>query len=111
MAEQAHVGIPEGTFEKEHRRRGSYGKSAHLYHSHPPTDWIRFEGKHRPQHFDLNLAHCADLTDPRGVTYRVVPETADNFFLVLESKSEFEPPEKGLLGQHARFDMGVVVTP
>ena len=42
---QAHVGIPEGTFEEEHGRKGFYGKSAHLYHAHPPTGWIRFEGK------------------------------------------------------------------
>src|ERR1700722_8886544 len=45
---QAHVGLPEGTFEEEHGRKGFYGKSAHLYHAHPPTGWIRFEGKLRP---------------------------------------------------------------
>ena len=42
---QAHVGLPEGTFEEEHGRKGFYDKSAHLYHAHPPTGWIRFEGK------------------------------------------------------------------
>ena len=54
FAQQAHVGIPEGTFEEEHGRKGFYGKSAHLYHTHPPTGWIRFEGKLRPHLFDLN---------------------------------------------------------
>jgi homogentisate 1,2-dioxygenase len=39
VASQAHVGLPEGTFEEEHGRKGSYGKSAHLYHTHPPTAW------------------------------------------------------------------------
>lgn len=175
IANQAHVGLPEGTYEEEHGRRGFYGKSAHLYHAHPPTGWVRFEGKLRPRRFDLNHLRPADETDvrgsaaaflenadlkvsvsrrsapmpfyyrnadgdelyfvhrgegvietdfgplefrkgdyvvlPRAVTYRVVPRTTDNFFLVLESKGEFDPPEKGLLGQHALFDMGVVETP
>jgi len=48
---------------------------------------------------------------PRAVTYRVVPETEDNFFLIVESKSEFEPPEKGLLGRHALYDPAAVTTP
>jgi homogentisate 1,2-dioxygenase len=155
---QAHVGLPEGTFEEEHGRKGFYGKSAHLYHAHPPTGWIRFEGKLRPHCFDLNQLKPADLNDaegmpvaflgnmtfaclyrgartrcrftsampmatscissiaagknrnrfgpldyepgdyiniPRAVTYRVIPETHDNFFLIIQSKHEFEQPEKG----------------
>ena len=64
---QAHVGIPEGTFEEEHGRRGFYGKSAHLYHAHPPTGWIRFEGKLRPHCFDLNQLKPTDLADPEGL--------------------------------------------
>ena len=159
---QAHVGLPEGTFEEEHGRKGFYGKSAHLYHAHPPTGWIRFEGKLRPHCFDLNQLKPGDLNDaeglpaaflgnddirfpyraaaipcrftsampmatsctfvhrgrgkietdfgpldfepgdyiniPRAVTYRIVPETRDNFFLIIQSKHEFEQPEKGLLG-------------
>jgi len=63
---QAHVGIPEGTFEEEHGRKGFYGKSAHLYHAHPPTGWIRFEGKLRPHCFDLNNLKPSDLTDAEG---------------------------------------------
>src|SRR5512141_1439336 len=153
-APQAHVGIPEGTFEEEHGRKGFYGKSAHLYHTHAPTGWIRFEGKLRPHCLDLNKVVPSDLTDqcgspvavlgnndvrlyvsrrsapmpfyyrnadgdelifvhrgegvietdfgplpfekgdyinlPRAVTYRVVPSTTDNFFLVIQSKGEFE---------------------
>ena len=173
--DQAHVALPEGTFEEEHGRRGFYGKSAHLYHTHPPTNWIRFEGKLRPHCFDLNLLQPSDLDDaqgepvaflgnrdltlsvsrraepmpfyfrnadgdelffvhrgegmietdfgplkfekgdyinlPRAVTYRIIPRTRDNFFLVIQSKSEFNPPEKGLLGQHALYDPAVIVTP
>jgi homogentisate 1,2-dioxygenase len=175
FARQAHVALPEGTYEEEHGRKGFYGKSAHLYHAHPPTGWIRFEGKLRPHCLDLNRVEPSDLhnrkgcpaavlgnqdvklyvsrrseampfyyrnadgdelifvhrgagiveTDfgplrfekgdyivmPRAVTYRVVPETHDNFFLIIQSRTEFGPPEKGLIGQHALYDPAVVTTP
>ncbi len=35
--QQAHVGLPEGTYEEEHGRKGFYGKAAHLYHANPPN--------------------------------------------------------------------------
>jgi homogentisate 1,2-dioxygenase len=172
---QAHVGIPEGTFEEEHGRKGFFGKSAHLYHLHPPTGWIRFEGKLRPHCLDLNLLEPSDKSDvngapvsvlgnndvmlyvsrrsqpmpfyfrnadcdelyfihrgngkfetdfgvldfergdyiviPRSVTYRIIPATTDNFFLITESRGEFNIPDKGMLGQHALFDPGVIQTP
>jgi homogentisate 1,2-dioxygenase len=175
IAQQAHVGLPEGTYEEEHGRKGFYGKSAHLYHAHPPTGWIRFAGKLRPHCFDLNKLEPSDLRDgdgspvaflgnddvklfvsrrsrpmpfyfrnadgdelyfvhrgegvietdfgpltfepgdylvlPRAMTYRVVPSTDDNFFLIIQSKGEFEQPDKGLIGQHALYDPGVVVIP
>src|SRR5579872_573915 len=172
---QAHVGLPEGTFEEEHGRKGFYGKSAHLYHAHPPTGWIRFEGKLRPHLFDLNRLTPSDREDaegmpvaflgnndvtlyvsrrsrpmpfyyrnadgdelifvhrgtgvietdfgpltfepgdylvvPRAVTYRIVPATEDNFFLLIQSRGEFTPPDKGLIGHHALYDPGVVTVP
>ncbi|GAB4356832.1 MAG: homogentisate 1,2-dioxygenase [Bryobacter sp.] len=172
---QAHVALPEGTFEEEHGRKGFYGKTAHLYHAHPPTGWIRFEGKLRPHCLDLNLLSPTDQSDPdgtpvpilgnreiqisvsrrtapmpfyfrnadadelffvhrgeghmetdfgplpytkgdylvvpRAVTYRIVPSTSDNFFLIFASQGEFDQPEKGLLGQHALYDPGVIQTP
>ncbi len=173
--QQAHVALPEGTFEEEHGRKGFYGKAAHLYHSHPPTDWIRFEGKLRPHLFDLNKLEPTDLHDaegepvtflgnqdvlvsvsrrsrpmpfcfrnsdgdelyfvhrghgvietdfgplpyekgdyiilPRSVTYRVMPEDEDNFFLIIQSKAEFDQPDRGLLGQHALYDPAAVTIP
>lgn len=173
--QQAHVGLPQGTYEEEHGRKGFYGKAAHLYHTHPPTDWIRFEGKLRPHLFDLNKLEPSDHKDaggepaiflgnndvlvsvsrrsspmpfyfrnsdgdelyfvhrgrgvietdfgpldyekgdyivlPRSVTYRVVPEVDDNFFLILQSKAEFNQPERGLLGQHALYDPAAVTVP
>jgi len=175
IARQAHVGLPAGTYEEEHGRKGCYGKSAHLYHAHPPTGWVRFEGPLRPHCLDLNRVEPSDLGDregmpvavlgnrdieiyvsrrsepmpfyyrnadgdelifvhrgagvietdfgplhfekgdyivmPRAVTYRVVPESSDNFFLIVQSRTEFGPPEKGLLGQHALYDPAVITTP
>jgi homogentisate 1,2-dioxygenase len=67
FAKQAHVGIPEGTFEEEHGRKGFYGKSSHLYHAHPPTGWIRFEGKLRPHLFDLTKLEPPDMKDAEGM--------------------------------------------
>jgi len=66
FASQAHVALPDGTYEEEHGRRGFYGKSAHLYHAHPPTSWIRFEGSLRPHCFDLNCLEPSDFHDAEG---------------------------------------------
>ncbi|MBI1754472.1 MAG: homogentisate 1,2-dioxygenase [Acidobacteria bacterium] len=51
---QAHVDLPEGTFEEEHARQGFYGRTSHLYRLHPVTDWTRIEGPLRPHSYDLN---------------------------------------------------------
>jgi homogentisate 1,2-dioxygenase len=172
---QAHVGLPHGTYEEEHGRKGFSGKASHMYHANPPTGWVRFEGKLRPHCIDCNKLTPTDQHDakgapvaflgnadvtlyvsrrtepmpfyyrnadgdelyfvhrgegvietdfgpldfekgdyiviPRAVTYRVIPKTKDNFFLIIQSKTEFEPPEKGLIGQHALYDPGVITTP
>ena len=49
------------------------------------------------------------LNIPRAVTHRFVPQTTDNFFLIIQSRTEFEQPDKGLLGQHALYDPAVIV--
>jgi homogentisate 1,2-dioxygenase len=49
---QAHVGLPEGTFERELGREGFFGPATHMYHRHPPTGWLRMEGELRPRAFD-----------------------------------------------------------
>jgi homogentisate 1,2-dioxygenase len=51
------------------------------------------------------------LVMPRAVTYRVLPETTDNFFLIVQSRTEFDQPDKGLLGHHALYDPGVITIP
>lgn len=52
VALQAHVAIPEGTFEEEHGRDGFYGPVSHLYRTHAPTGWSRIEGPLKPRAFD-----------------------------------------------------------
>src|SRR5690349_5030867 len=55
-ARQAHVGLPEGTYEEEHGREGFYGRVSQLYHKHPPTSWTRIEGPLKPR-----AINCADM--------------------------------------------------
>lgn len=60
VAKQAHVGLPEGTFEEEHGRESFNGRASHLYRTHPPTDWVRIEGPLRPRAFDLSQLKAAN---------------------------------------------------
>jgi homogentisate 1,2-dioxygenase len=58
---QAHADLPEGTYEREISKEGFFGPAAHLYHRHPPTGWVGFEGPLRPHAFDLTkLASVAN---------------------------------------------------
>ncbi len=174
-AKQAHVNLPEGTYEEEHGREAFSGAASHLYRTHPPTAWTRIDGPLRPRAFRLKDLECADERDPRalptlclsnpefgysisrrrkamdyffrnadgdelyfihagtgrlesdfgtlpydsgdylvipkGTTYRFVPETEENFFVIMETSGMLHPPEKGLLGQHALYDPAVIRTP
>ena len=47
---------------------------------------------------------------PRGTAYRLAPTSATRT-LVIESFSEVEVPDKGILGQHALFDPAVIQVP
>ena len=51
---QAHCDLPDGSFEREMGREGFFGPATHIYHAHPPTDWIDFEGPLKPHAFDFN---------------------------------------------------------
>lgn len=63
---QAHVDVPEGTFEEELGREGFFGPAAHLFHKNPPTGWVDIQGECRPQAFDLNkLAPSGDFAIQR----------------------------------------------
>ena len=54
VSRQAHVDLPEGTYERELGREGFFGAATHMYHQHPPTSWSRFEGPLRPRAFDTS---------------------------------------------------------
>lgn len=51
---QAHCDIPEDTFERECGREGFFGPASHMYHRHPPTGWIDWDGPLRPRAIDTN---------------------------------------------------------
>jgi len=60
-ARQAHVALPQGTYEREMGKEGFFGPAAHLYHQNPPTGWIDWEGPLKPRAFDT--AKFADAVD------------------------------------------------
>jgi homogentisate 1,2-dioxygenase len=59
---QAHADLPQGTYEREISKEGFFGPAAHLYHRHPPTGWVEFEGPLRPHAFDF--AKLPEQTKP-----------------------------------------------
>jgi len=59
---QAHADLPNATYEREISKEGFFGPAAHLYHRHPPTGWVDFEGPLRPHAFDLNKLGRAATT-------------------------------------------------
>jgi len=166
-AKQAHLNLPEGTYEEEHGRNGFFGKVSHLYRLNPPTSWIRIEGNLKPRAYNTNklennewkkLLYNSDLsiyvykinsdmdyyfrnadgdeiifvhngegeiqTDygkffykkgdyiviPRGTTHRILTNN-NSFFLIIESYSEVNQPERHLLGPNALYDPSIVETP
>ena len=66
ITRQAHVDLPAGTYEEEFARQGFFGRTSHLYRTHPTTAWTRIEGPLRPHSYDLNrLEGGAAGTDSR----------------------------------------------
>jgi homogentisate 1,2-dioxygenase len=170
VSPQPHVGLPAGTFEEEFGRNGFFGRTAHLYHRHPPTGWLRIEGNLKPRayyaskleglqhgHSEVFLENTdvsigiakqnapmtifvrngdedevhfihegagvleSDFGDlpyekgdyvmiPRGTTYRWLTNEKTSRLVIL-SASEFELPERGMLGRHAQFDPMIMNVP
>ena len=54
VTHQAHCDLPDGTYEREMGREGFMGPATHMFHKHPPTDWVSFEGPLRPHAYDFN---------------------------------------------------------
>lgn len=74
---QAHVDLPQGTYEREFGREGFYGPATHLHHKHPPTGWVKWEGDLRPRAFDLNKLQSVTATPWHA------PEVLHNKFMRL----------------------------
>ena len=72
---------------------------------------IAARGRSRPTSVRCDSRPGDYIVIPRAVTYRLAPDTTDNFFLIMQSQGEFEQPEKGLIGQTSLYDPGVIVTP
>jgi len=49
---QAHVDLPDNTYEREFGKEGFFGPAAHFYHKRPPTGWVDWQGPLRPRAFD-----------------------------------------------------------
>ncbi len=77
-------------------------------------DEIRFihegDGLLQTDYGDLSYRTGDYLVLPRGTTYRFVPGSA-NTHLVIESTSEVDLPDRGMLGRHAQFDPMVMRIP
>ena len=69
---QAHADLPAGTYERELGKEGFFGPATHMYHSHPPTGWIDWEGPLRPRCFDFNRLRADRLRPgtPRSAAQR-----------------------------------------
>ncbi|MDQ3952381.1 MAG: homogentisate 1,2-dioxygenase, partial [Actinomycetota bacterium] len=63
VSKQAHVSIPEGTYEEEHGREAFAGRASHLYRKHPPTAWTKIDGPLRPRALNLNEMKPEDWVD------------------------------------------------
>ena len=61
---QAHADLPAGTFEREISKEGFFGPAAHLYHTHPPTGWVAFEGPLQPHAFNFGKAAAQAAPEP-----------------------------------------------
>lgn len=82
VARQAHVGIPEGTYEEEYARNGFSGRYAHFYRTRPSVEWIEIDGPLKPQAYDLGLSfadHSQDYLESRQ-TYLQNDDVRISFF-------------------------------
>lgn len=65
-SKQAHVALPDGSFEDEQGRDGFFGRTSHLYRAHAPTGWFKIDGPLKPHAYDLTRLSPSDAEDPRG---------------------------------------------
>jgi homogentisate 1,2-dioxygenase len=77
-------------------------------------DEVRFvhqgQGTVETDYGDLAYRKGDYIVIPRGTTYRWLAETPSTFF-VIESATEIQLPDRGMLGRHAQFDPMIMRTP
>lgn len=83
--------------------RNADGDELHFVH--------RGEGTVETEFGPLTYAPGDYVLIPKGVTYRIVPANADNYFVILETVGEIDFPDFGALGRHAPFDPTVIRIP
>jgi len=66
FAPQAHVRVPEGSYEMEYGRSGFFGEASHLYTKEMPSAWKRIEGPLKPMAIDCRVIVTDDSLDARG---------------------------------------------
>lgn len=71
------------------------------------------EGTLETDYGDLAYRKGDYLVIPRGTTYRFVPKApkSEDTHYVIESATEIQLPDRGMLGRHAQFDYSVMRTP
>lgn len=88
--------------------------SMDLFVRNADGDEVRFvhegEGVLETDYGDLEYRRGDYLVIPRGTTYRFETSTS-NIHLVIESPTEMQLPDRGMLGRHAQFDPAVMRIP
>ena len=85
---QAHVDLPEGTFERELGKEGFYGPATQMHHRHPPTSWVDVKGPLRPRAFDTKkLQYPAD--SPRNENVLFSNDHVQIHFLQIEINMDY----------------------
>jgi homogentisate 1,2-dioxygenase len=98
FSRQAHVHIPDGTYEEEHARQGFFGKTSHLYHRHPPTGWLRIEGPLQPRAYSVSRMEGQNFGQPN-----VFLKNSDVQLGIAQFKSDLDAWIRNADGDEVRF--------
>jgi homogentisate 1,2-dioxygenase len=105
----ADAGQPEGFLQNSDVKLGiaKFSQDMAVFVRNADGDEVRFihegVGRVETDYGDLEYKKGDYLVIPRGTTYRLVSQAA-NTHLVIESASEINLPDRGMLGRHAQFD-------
>lgn len=83
--------------------RNADGDEVHFVHSG--------EGRFETDYGVLSYDPGDYVLIPKGTTYRVVTVNGPGLFLIVETPEAVSVPDRGLLGRHALYDLGVVTAP